>query len=176
MKRLLFIMVVLITMSCSSTKKTKEVSSPNKAKIATFVEEYVEQNKTNSEKYQNYVNHYREYLETVDTIFSKSGDTKGFDLYLNSLRNNSQILADANNNLPSRYRREMRRRPDMRSTSYKLYKTKVLTELYDRLSQKRHDKLKGELDAVVFEELLKNNQTFNNQHKPEPEEQIFYPL
>lgn len=109
---------------------------------------------------------YKGYLKKVEAFYAQEEISKKFPSYLNTLRNQSQILAHNDFNFPSRYRRETGRRAVESSEGYKAYKARFMRYLADKTGREREEKLKLEIGADRLARLKKlHNETISFVHR-----------
>ena len=163
---LLFSIILSLTISCSQFKKKDK--TPRDNRISSYVNDLKDSSLAPPE--EEYIKHYARYLETVKKVFDQNGMSNKFDLYLNTLRNNNQVLSHAEHSLPQRYANEKGRQANINSPDYKLYRTKTITNLHDNLNQQRSNKLRMDLGFKMYSELVRNNQENlkrDNEGRPE---------
>jgi hypothetical protein len=163
---LLILLIIGILPACGHLKKDDQ-NKPS-PEISKFFNEIKESNFTPNDPA--YMKSYENYLYSVQNVFTKNGLEDKFDVYLNSLRNNNQVLSHTQTGLPQKFANDKGKRPNTHSAEYKLYRTKVMTSLHDRLNQERAEKLRSELGFEMYSDLVRNNRKFNErneQGKPE---------
>lgn len=168
---LLFFLLMSLAMACTHTKKKEKPSRDSR--ITSYIKELKESSMAPPEA--NYITNYAQYLDSVKQVFDENGMSKKFDIYLDSLRNNNQILSHAENSLPQKYANEKGRKANINSSDYKLYRTKTITNLHDRLNQQRSNKLRMDLGFKMYSELVRNNQE-NLKRDSEGRPEYLFPL
>ena len=145
MLRFFFLIVVLFSVAC-----THSTTSPQ---VNTFVQSWKDQYQPHNEKYAQV---YQGYLTTVEKIYKDNDKPDKFRSYLDSLNSNSQILADQESAIAELYNRKRGRTIASTSSDFKLYKTKNMADLSDKLYQSRELKIKEEVGDEMYLELLNN--------------------
>lgn len=149
MLRILFLIFVFFSVSC-----THSTTSPQ---VKTFVQSWKDQYQPHN---KNYAQVYQRYLTTVEKIYMDNDKPELFRAYLDSLNSNSQILADKESALLDLYNRKRGRTIASTSTDFKLYKTKQMTDLSDKLYQGRELKIKEDVGDEMYLDLLNNYNKF----------------
>jgi hypothetical protein len=168
---LLALLLLCIMPACSHFQKNSQIeASPE---ISKLFEEMQESNFTPNDP--DYLKNYENYLHSVEDVFVKNGLQDKFDIYISSLRNNNQVLSHTQTGLPQKFANDKGKRPNTNSTEYKLYRTKVMTNLHDRLNQERAEKLRSELGFEMYSDLVKNNRKFNERNE-EGRPEFLFPL
>lgn len=139
----------LLLGGCSHSGPSQEVKS--------FVHNWTQQFKPQD---KNYPKVYEQYLATVEETYRNSGAKDKFNSYLESLVNNSQILADQENALPQLYKEKTGRSVASDDQNYKLFITQQMTALYDKLFTARELKIREEVGPELYEDLKDNYQEF----------------
>lgn len=139
--------LLLALLSCATRKE------PSPA-VKNFVQDWSETFEQNNPEYNEM---YESYLSTVEEIYISNGYQNQFKSYLDSIVNNSQLLAHKEYTLPQIYRKEKRRR---RLEPYKLYKTREMTSLYDKLFNEREMRIKQDLGTEMYQKLKDNYTKF----------------
>lgn len=169
---LLIILLILGVISACGHMK-KESSQEPSPEISKLFNELKESEFTPDDP--EYLKSYENYLYSVEEVFSKNGLDDKFNLYISSLRNNNQVLSHAQSGLAQKFANDKGKRPNTNSTEYKLYRTKVMTQLHDRLNLERAEKLRSELGFEMYSELVKNNRKFNERNE-EGNPKFLFPL
>lgn len=150
MFRLSLITVFLLCFSCSHSAPSSEVK--------TFVQTWKNQFQPHSETYAKV---YEKYLNSVEKIYRKQDQHDKFKPYLDSLNNNSQILADQQAAIFNLYLhskgRSIASKDDI---DFKLFQTKTMSELSDRLYQGRELRIKEDVGDGMYLDLLNNYNEF----------------
>jgi hypothetical protein len=152
-----FLMLLILSSLMISCSQVKKKDRPTRdSRVTSYVNELKDSPLAPPEA--DYIKNYARYLDSVKQVFDENGMTKKFDIYIDSLRNNNQILAHAENSLPQKYANDKGRQANINSSDYKLYRTKTITNLHDRLNQQRSNKLRMDLGFKMYSELVRNNQ------------------
>lgn len=149
MLRYFLVIVVFFSLSC-----THSTTSPQ---VKTFVQSWKDQYRPHND---NYAQVYQRYLTTVEKIYNDNDVPKKFRSYLDSLNNNSQILADQESSISELYNRKRGRTIASTSPDFRLYKTKRMADLSDKLYQGRELRIKEEVGDPMYLELLNNYNEF----------------
>jgi hypothetical protein len=149
MLRFFFLIVVFFSISCTH--------SPTSPQVKTFVQSWKDQYQPHNEKYAQV---YQSYLTTVEKIYKKNDNQDKFRSYLDSLNNNSQILADQESAIAELYSRKRGRTIASTGPEFKLYRTKKMTDLSDKLYQGRELRIKEEVGDEMYLDLLNNYNEF----------------
>lgn len=160
--RIFLLLSLLLVQACGSHQK-----SPKDTRITDFVQEQT-QNLDSTPEHAAYKESYVAYLNDVNNLLHSP---QQLDLYLASLKSNSEELEKFSNNLPKKYSKEKNKRTGIKD--FQLYKTKMMTQYYDELNEARSQKLKTELGNETFQKLVEINNQYN-QEKEAPG--FFFPL
>lgn len=162
MLKVLILSSVFIISSCSHYR--------TKADIHDFVASWTRQFSVQDERYAKL---YEKYLHTVEGIYSRAGEGDEFESYLESLENNSQILADQEKTLPDLYRQKTGREIASDPEDYKGFIRAQTGLLYNKLYSARELKIQDEVGDELYGKLKENYQQFM---KRENAETFSFPL
>ena len=129
--------------------------------VKTFVQSWKDQYQPHDELYAQV---YQNYLTSVEKIYTYNDSPQKFRSYLDSLNNNSQILSDQESSLLHIYNRKKGRTIASLNTDFKLFKTKKMSDLSDKLYQRRELKIKQDLGDKMYLELLSNYDDFMDEN------------
>lgn len=149
MLRFFLVVVIFFSISCTHSGPSPQVK--------TFVQSWKDQYQPHDELYAKV---YQNYLSSVEKIYIDNDNPQNFRYYLDSLNNNSQILADQESSLLDTYNRKMGRTIASSNTEFKLFKTKKMSDLSDKLYQSRELKIKQDVGDKMYLELLNNYYDF----------------
>jgi len=150
MFRISLCLLVFLSVSCTHSTPSPEVK--------TFVQSWKDQYEPHSE---NYAQVYQRYLASVEKVYKKNDQHEKFRSYLDSLNNNSQILADQEASILDLYRNSIRRTTASKDDSdFKLFRTRRMSELSDKLYQGRELKIKEEVGDSMYSDLHNNYNQF----------------
>ena len=153
MLRFFLVIVVFISISCTHSGPSMQVK--------TFVQSWKDQYQPHDELYAQV---YQNYLTSVEKIYTYNDSPQKFRSYLDSLNNNSQILSDQESSLLHIYNRKKGRTIASSNTDFKLFKTKKMSDLSDKLYQRRELKIKQDLGDKMYLELLSNYDDFMDEN------------
>ncbi|HXH75080.1 MAG TPA: hypothetical protein VNJ08_08965 [Bacteriovoracaceae bacterium] len=150
----LFALLSFIT-ACGHTEKN--VPSKPETGHADKITQFVQQN-----QFINVPNthDYSKYLTSVSSVYQQAGKENQFDLYLQTLSDNFKAIDQTIKELPALYQKEKGKKADLKSSKFKLFKTKTVTAQVDKLNQERFDFLRSQLGEETFAKLLENNKKF----------------
>jgi hypothetical protein len=145
MVRLFFLSFFIFFASCSHHKPSTQVK--------TFVQSFQDQFEPHDPSYAQV---YERYLASVETIYKEDLKNERFRSYLDSLNNNYQILAQQEKALPGLYKEQTGRVVASDDSNFRLFKTKEMTTLSDKLFAARELKIKDEAGEGTYEKLKEN--------------------
>jgi hypothetical protein len=135
-----------------------------KADIKDFVSDWTKQFSIQDERYSKT---YENYLHSVEEIYTRAGESKEFESYLESLESNSQVLADQEKTLPDLYLQRTGREIASDPEEYKTFIRAQTALLYNKLYTARELRLRDEAGGELYGKLKLNYQNFVKQEKAE---------
>lgn len=157
----MFKFIVLVTLfmfgACSTKGPSREVK--------TFVQSYEDQFNPKDPRYAEV---YERYLASVEKLYKESDKKNEFRSYLDSLNNNSQILADQKHALPELFKKETGQTiNDSTKQPYLMFRNRQMTSLSDKLYTARELKIKDEGGEELYQKLRVNYAKFIEKEKAE---------
>ena len=97
---------------------------------------------------------FKQYLIHIENFYDDHNVSAKFPLYLSSLSNTHQLLAHAEMNLPSKFKRRYGHWPAQKSPNYLRYQKEQTAELKNKLETARLQRIKQDIGSDLYDRLL----------------------
>ncbi len=162
MAKVYFLILIFFCFSCAHNFPSQDLLS--------FIDDFEEQFGPHDSKYFKI---YERYLASVEKIYRDDLKLDQFKSYLDSLKNNQQILGQQKRVLPDYYEHKTGRKLASNMAKFEDFKTKEMTLLHDKLFQAREIKIKEEVGDKMYAVLKKN---YSNFMETEKAQKLAFPL